>query len=84
MRKYELDFSAALENVKNSRLIDQVLQPYTDEILTALRLAGRLQSGEVSGGIIQSIMSSTNPMCPDAIEIYKAMASQMLKEVQSE
>lgn len=83
------DFKTALEEVLQmeevfSRLAQKETWP---AIQTALRLADRLQSGEVSVGMVDACMSV---YCPEKThrgrkkKYFKAMAAQMIKETQND
>ncbi len=84
------DFKAALDAIENDKQIDRTLDQVTDghleTIQTALRLADRLQSGEVSEGMLRVWADREITEWPnhkaEITEDFKAMAAQMLKEIE--
>jgi hypothetical protein len=71
------DFKAALEHIEQEMQLRE--HPDLPVIATALRLASRLQSGEVSEGMLR-----VGGKRIARKSLFRAMAQQMIKEVQGE
>jgi hypothetical protein len=90
----EYDFKAALE-FTNDKLNFGVMmkdgmvwQEETETIQTALRLADRLQRGEVSKEMLNScydeLRTTQESFKPPAWHIFSSMAAQMMKEIEND
>lgn len=93
----EYDFKGALDafdpkNVKHAFPDENVFcvsDSQYDATQVALRLADRLQSGEVSEGMCDAAMHPLYFNCPPKLEqraefAFKTMAAQLLKEIEDE
>ena len=84
------DFKGALGNFtapRNSelgfsRMKVDIAQPDYEAIHTAIRIADRLQSGEVSTGVLKA-MGDCEDDAPWLV-VFQAMAKQLIKEVEDE
>lgn len=78
------DFEAVLQEFEMSEHSlsgGLYLEPYTEIIHTALRIADRLQSGEVSDGMyVAGSEANVGPRLTSHSYIYQAMAKQLIKE----
>lgn len=92
----EHDFKGVLETIRTVELmrkdeIEKVIKRNIKEIRVALRLAHRLQSGEVSDGMLLAAKGSEHDHssfeawkefdCGQCNSRFKAMTAQMIKEV---
>lgn len=83
------DFKAALDGYKRAKDnfdINVWLNTYVEEFVTALRIADRLQSGEVSLEMADAFRGYLDD--GNSVElisnVFKAMAQQLIKEVEDE
>lgn len=87
----EYDFKEALEDLQNVSCDVGAMDWFKkhadfrgDAVETALRIADRLQSGEVSEDVVNQAAQYTT-LNKDIIEaIYRSMAQQLMKEVKDE
>ena len=89
------DFKGEHDRLKNTKFTKDALGEHChfimsgeqrDVYMKALRLAVRLQSGEISDAAVWEgmILQKHKSGCPSPRDVFKAMAAQLMKEVEDE
>ena len=95
--KTKHDFKGALEwmieDMKDDRTLDQMLQPYTEDIIFALKLAHAVQSDPTTS-MVKAAIEESNKFGDNEAEAqnilygagitFEAMTAQMMKEIEND